>query len=201
MDHSDCVLFFRTIFSRYLHTDKLVISILDFFFNNVGLSIIYACYKLFTKPIEKDFFVTFKRGFSVIYINFLVAFIVYLLLLLPTPVYDTETKMKLSLAFSGVVFMIAFSLLTFALDNKIIGLSSVLICVLFGYASIQPLEFAFDSLDSISYRIIDVTTAVLAFIFKIYFFSIISFVSQTGRLLNFLTSKSALESKFEKHRF
>jgi preprotein translocase subunit SecG len=86
---------------------------------------------------------------------------------------------------SGVLNAIVFSLLIARLDSKLIGLPSWLICVLYLYASVQPLFVIFAQQGSV-YPEMETVILIFAFISKIYFFLIILYTLQTGRMLNYL---------------
>ena len=184
--------FFSHLFSSFIVTSKLVESILDLFFNNIGLSILYACYRLLSK--NERIIPTTNRIIYVIVLNLFVALLFYIFWLRNENV--SLIWESITLALSGIVYMIVVALLVSTLDNKIIGLPSYLICILFIYAAIQPLEFVFIKKQDAGDAFISVTILFFAFILKVYFFSIISYATQTGRLLNFLTSKTILEEKY-----
>jgi hypothetical protein len=90
----------------------------------------------------------------------------------------------LSKAVIGIANMIAFSLLISKLDSKLIGLPSWLIAILFGYAAIQLSDISTAG-ESLADKMIATTDYLLALIFKIYYFLILAYAMQTGRLLNY----------------
>lgn len=81
---------------------------------------------------------------------------------------------------SGILNAIVLALLIARMDSKLIGLPSWLICILYLYAAVQPLFFAFEVYPEIAAAVL-----IVVFIFKIYFFLIIMYVLQTGRMLNY----------------
>ena len=81
---------------------------------------------------------------------------------------------------SGILNAIVLALLIARLDSKLIGLPSWLICLLYLYAAVQPLFFAFEIFPQIAAAVL-----IVVFIFKIYFFLIIMYTLQTGRMLNY----------------
>jgi hypothetical protein len=81
---------------------------------------------------------------------------------------------------SGILNAIVLALLIARLDSKLIGLPSWLICILYLYAAVQPLFFAFEIFPPIATSVL-----IVVFIFKIYFFFIIMYTLQTGRMLNY----------------
>jgi hypothetical protein len=89
-------------------------------------------------------------------------------------------------ALSGVLNAIVLALLIARLDSKLIGLHSWLISILYSYAAVQPLFIVFELNQTPVWQTI--TTVVLIFVFlsKVYFFLIIIYALQTGRMLNYL---------------
>jgi hypothetical protein len=75
-------------------------------------------------------------------------------------------------------------LLVARIDSKLIGLPSWLISILYLYAAIQPLFIAFDQPTEV-FVIIKTGALIIAFILKLYFFLIILYTLQTGRMLNY----------------
>lgn len=98
---------------------------------------------------------------------------------------------------SGLLNSVVLSLLIGRLDSKLIGLSVGLVSILYVYAAVQPLFVVFSIPDKINENI---KTFVLltVFSFKIYFFLIIVYILQSGRLLNYLccfpTQHTAIDS-------
>lgn len=88
-------------------------------------------------------------------------------------------------AISGTVNALVLALLIARLDSKLIGLPSWLVCILYFYSAVQPLFVVFEQSSAV---LTGIKTAVLiaVFIFKIYFFLIILYTLQTGRMLNYL---------------
>jgi hypothetical protein len=88
-------------------------------------------------------------------------------------------------AISGTLNALVLALLIARLDSKLIGLPSWLVCVLYFYSAVQPLFVVFEQSSAV---LSGIKTAVLiaVFIFKIYFFLIILYTLQTGRMLNYL---------------
>lgn len=89
-------------------------------------------------------------------------------------------------ALSGTLNGIVLALLVARLDSKLIGLPSWLVCVLYFYAAVQPLFVVFEQQSSDVLTAIKTAVLIAVFIFKIYFFLIILYTLQTGRMLNYL---------------
>lgn len=87
--------------------------------------------------------------------------------------------------FSGILNCVVLALLIARLDSKLIGLPSYLIGVLYFYAAFQPLFVVFEQPGEIP-QIIKTVVLVAVLVAKIYFFLIIMFAAQTGRLLTYL---------------
>lgn len=88
-------------------------------------------------------------------------------------------------ALSGIVNALVFALLIARLDSKLIGLRSWLICILYSYAAVQPLFVVFGQESPVFKRIM-VSVLIFVLVSKIYFFLIIIYALQTGRMLTYL---------------
>jgi hypothetical protein len=87
-------------------------------------------------------------------------------------------------ALSGTLNAIVMARLIARLDSKLIGLPPWLISMLYFYAGIQPLFVVFE-LEPENYAAIKTAVLLVVFIFKIYFFLIIAYALQTGRVFNY----------------
>ncbi len=87
-------------------------------------------------------------------------------------------------ALSGTINAIVLALLIARLDSKLLGLPPWLICVLYFYAGIQPMFVVFELHPEV-YAGIKTAVLWVVFIFKIYFFLILYYSLQTGRLFNY----------------
>ncbi len=94
-------------------------------------------------------------------------------------------------ALSGTLNAIVLALLVARLDSKLIGLPSWLICILYCYAGVQPMFVVFE-LHPVVYAGVKTAVIWVVFIFKIYFFLIILFSLQTGRLFNYFFCSQVL---------
>jgi hypothetical protein len=88
-------------------------------------------------------------------------------------------------AISGTLNAVVFALLIARLDSKLIGLRSWLVGILYLYAAVQPLFVVFSQPGLVN-EVIKTVVLLLVFVFKIYFFLIIIYAMQTGRMLNYL---------------
>lgn len=168
---------------------KLAFPFVVFVFNNITLLFIYWCFLVMDIPSDEMAHRYYK------YRNWSGAVITVLSLLFPVlALFNVgvlnakgwEAYIAIFDALSGVINAIVLALLIARLDSKLIGLRSWLICILYSYAAVQPLFMVFELGDSkILARI---TTSVLIFVFisKIYFFLIIIYALQTGKMLNYL---------------
>jgi hypothetical protein len=71
------------------------------------------------------------------------------------------------------------------LDSKFIGLRSWLILVLYGYSAVQPLFVVFERPDVV-FQEMQTLVLIAVFLLKVYFFLIIIYALQTGRMLNYV---------------
>jgi hypothetical protein len=88
-------------------------------------------------------------------------------------------------AVSGILNAIVLALLIARLDSKLIGLPSWLIGLLYCYSAVQPLFAVFEQPAPV-FQSIQSFVLIAVFVFKVYFFLIIMFTLQTGRMLNYL---------------
>jgi hypothetical protein len=101
-------------------------------------------------------------------------------------------------AVSGVLSAMVFALLIARLDSKLIGLPSWLICMLYLYSAVQPLFVIFEQ-QSLLFDRMKTAVLILVFISKIYFFLIILYTLQTGRLLNYFFCFPQLSKRADEH--
>lgn len=168
---------------------KLAFPFVVFVFNNITLLFVYWCFLVMDIPSNEMERRYYKHR------NWSSAAIVVLSLLFPTLALfnlkvftekEWEAYIAIFDALSGVINAIVLALLVARLDSKLIGLRSWLICILYSYAAVQPLFMVFELGDS---KVLErITTSVLIFVFisKIYFFLIIIYALQTGKMLNYL---------------
>lgn len=99
-------------------------------------------------------------------------------------------------AISGVLNAVALALLIARLDSKLVGLPSWLVGVLYFYAAVQPLIVVFELPEVVS-TTIEIFVLIAVFTLKIYFFFIILYTFQTGRLLNYILCFPTLNTKVD----
>lgn len=166
----------------------VVFSILEFVCNNGSLLIVYWCFlSLYLPP---DAARSMERRHIWLSLSLLSIFTVLFPSLVITKGTLTAGDLRgysaVFYALSGTINAVVLALLIARLDSKLIGLSSRLICVLYCYAAVQPLFVAFEQ--GPSNVMAQITASVLVFVLvsKIYFFLIIMYALQTGRMLNYL---------------
>jgi hypothetical protein len=185
--------------SARVEVHKLVFSILKFAFNNLSLLMVYLCFvSMYLAPGESKNRHRWHFWTSLIVMTlFTLLFPAFVLNkaslsngVLTTYLSNGEmtTYNAVFYALSGTINAVVLALLIARLDSKLIGLSSKLICVLYSYAAIQPLFVAFEQGQTPQSVMKQITASVLVFAFvsKIYFFLIIMYALQTGRMLNYL---------------
>ena len=191
-------------------TMKLVFSFVDFFFNNVTLLSVYWCFLVMSiRPGEegKAKERKYKRRSLALVGGLIVLFPLYPLylwlngdafvwlngnVLAPT---SAGAYSSIFDALSGVVNAVALALLIARLDSKLVGLPSWLISILYSYAAVQPLFLVFELSTSPLLNIIATLVLIFVFIFKIYFFLIIFYALQTGKMLNYLACFPVLRTR------
>ena len=187
-----------------VHT-KLVFSSLAFFFNNFTLLFVFSCFLvMYIRPDEvkkKEW--KYLVGSVVAVGSLIILFFSFLILKwgeFPANPASANAYVSIFDALSGVINAVVLALLIARLDSKLIGLPSWLISVLYSYAAVQPLFLVFELSNSELLKTI--TTLVLTFVFisKIYFFLIIFYALQTGKMLNYLTCFPILRRRAEENR-
>ncbi len=99
-------------------------------------------------------------------------------------------------ALSGVLNAVVFALFIARLDSKFVSLPSNLIGLLYLYSAIQPLFIVFDSPGVVN-ATIKVCVLFLVFVLKIYFFFIITYAIQEGKIFAYLYCFSTLNQRVE----
>lgn len=101
---------------------------------------------------------------------------------------------------SGIMNAIVLAMLIARLDSKLIGLRSWLILILYGYSGVQPLFAVFEQPAAV-FQGIQTFVLIAVFLLKVYFFLIIFYALQTGRMLNYVVCfpimKRLVDSIFE----
>jgi hypothetical protein len=164
---------------------------LTFALNNISLWFIYLCFTVLYLPSHdkktrrKQSRHTYFSGFAVLI--FTLAFPLLLTLKSASGFSASGLTNFFTLfdAISGILNAIVLALLIARLDSKLIGLPSRLICVLYCYSAVQPLFAVFEQPAAV-FQTIQSFVLVSVFMFKVYFFLIIIFTLQTGRMLNYL---------------
>jgi hypothetical protein len=168
---------------------QLAFPFIVFSFNNLTLLFIFWCFLVLHLPadeMEKDYR-KFRNGSALIVLGLTLLF--FLLAYIKGSGYTPDEWKDFIAVFdalSGVLNAIVLALLISRLDSKLIGLPSWLISILYSYAAVQPLFMVFELSQS---KVLEkIATSVLIFVFvsKIYFFLIIIYALQTGKMLNYL---------------
>jgi hypothetical protein len=194
---------------------KLAFPILAFAFNNFTLWFIYLCFLVMyissdeyipPSEVEKNDpkyrsegekkYRKYRRNSGIIVLG--------LTLLFPALVYvmrgaltadQWTTYSSIFDALSGVINALVLALLIARLDSKLVGLPSWLISILYSYAAVQPLFLVFELKKPDVLQGVAVFVLFFVFISKIYFFLIIIYALQTGKMLNYLFCISTLRER------
>lgn len=187
----------------------LCMNVIGAFLNNFSMSFLFLCFLLIQSPLnslnykQENIELQFNRflahkstlftvviGFSVVHLVALLAYYLkfdvwsqpYLIKDLLANVSNVNLVFSI---FSGVFNCFCLALLIARLDSKIINVPSGLIGVLVVYAAIQPMYVFFDD-KAYTLIVLIVSTCTLAF--KVYFYLIIAYIINSGRLTDlFLT--------------
>jgi hypothetical protein len=177
-----------------IHT-KLVFASFAFFFNNLTLLFIFWCFLVMyitpdeVRPDEvKKKWRRYMVGSAVVVGSLIILFVSFLIL--KWDEFNAESAgayVSIFDALSGVINAMVLALLIARLDSKLVGLRSWLISILYSYAAVQPLFLVFELRESELLKTITTLVLIFVFISKIYFFLIIFYALQTGKMLNYLT--------------
>lgn len=183
------------------HLPELVMDGFEVSLNTLQAFIIFFCYREIKLSNRwKDEQTSYAYKPYIIWTAYAILILLFIIFLSKAKHHElfglTYPQIKTGLmAFSGVIIMISIATLISRLDSKLIGIPSILITLIYGYAVIQPLMPLFDlhpAIKSVAY--------FLAFIFKIYFTIVVIYILQTGRLLNFVCSNSELSIRLRESR-
>lgn len=179
---------------------QLAFPYFAFLFNNLTLWAIYLCFLVM--HISRDETGEKYRRHRTLSLYVLVGFS----LTLPVLVYGMSGKLtdvqwtdysSIFDALSGVINAIVLALLIARLDSKLVGLPSWLISILYSYAAVQPLFLVFELKQTEVLEAVAVFVLFFVFISKIYFFLIIIYALQTGKMLNYLFCVNTLRERAE----
>lgn len=162
-----------------------------FLLNNLTMYFIFLCFLIAYIPAA-EMKAKYSKYRNYAFIVFLILTVAFLLFAIPIALFKQFTAIEWDAyiamfdAVSGVLNAIVLALLIARLDSKLVGLPSWLISILYSYAAAQPLFIVFELNQTDVFE--KITTAVLIFVFvaKIYFFLIITYALQTGKMLNYL---------------
>jgi hypothetical protein len=187
----------------------LFMNVAGAFLNNFSMSFLFLCFLLIQSPLNslnyksenidlqfnrflahKSTLFTLVIGFSVLHLVVLSAYYlkydVFSLPCLEGGIREDVANINLIFSIvSGIFNCFCLALLIARLDSKIINVPSQLIGLLVVYAAIQPMYVFFDD-KAYTLIVLIVSTCTLAF--KIYFYLIIAYIINSGRLTDlFLT--------------
>lgn len=184
-----------------IHTN-LIYSSLAFFFNNFTLLLVFWCFLvMYIKPDEVKKEWMYRAGSGVVVGSLIILYFLFLILkwgeFTVNPV-SANIYVSIFDALSGVINAVVLALLIARLDSRMIGLPAWLISILYSYAAVQPLFLVFELGESELLKTITTLVLIFVFISKIYFFLIIFYALQTGKMLNYLTCFPILRRRVDK---
>ena len=197
----------KTVYQGLDVVQYLFFPFLTFASNNLGLWLIFCCFTLLFLPLRnqeskrKQKLLVYRSGAMVLLLTGLFPFFIFTINS-PTGFQQTYLSDYVTVFYgiSGILNAVALALLIARLDSKLIGLKSWLISVLYIYAAIQPLFVIFEQTEPV-FKNIKIGVLIVVFISKVYFFFIITYALQTGRMLNYLfcfpTLNARVDSIFE----
>lgn len=177
------------------------VNYVNLILNTYGAFVIYLCFRLlilsneqnYPKGVPLPLWLRWRAGrLAIIIISILYAGCYFAV---REFLWEERFVMTLLESTSGVINMIAISMLVARMDSKLIGIASGLISIIYGYAVIQSLSPLFSQ-----HPVISSTSYLLVFVFKIYFFIIVIYALQTGRMLNFFCCTTELAIRVKKAR-
>jgi len=195
--------------------DLITTSAFPFFtfaLNNISLWCIFLCFTILYLP-ARDEESTHTRNrmlrFSIFGLSILVLSFPLVILSESSRIISSQGSNLLNYftyfdTISGIINAIVVAMLIARLDSKLIGLRSWLILILYSYSAVQPLFAVFEQKAPV-FQQIQTLVLIAVFILKVYFFLIIYYTLQTGRMLNYLfcfpilnrLSDAIFENQFE----
>jgi hypothetical protein len=182
---------------------------LPFALNTASLLFIFWCLSILYLPYQsikeklRHRRLLYLSSFIVVII--IVSYPLLLILAQRNGEYTQESLLEYMTAFnavSGTLNAVVLTLLIARLDSKLIGLPSWLVSILYLYAAVQPLFVVF-SQPGLMNEIIKTFVLLFVFILKVYFFLIIIYAMQTGKMLNYLfcfpTLNKRVKAMFDNH--
>lgn len=167
----------------------LAFPFIVFFFNNLTQLFVFWCFLVLWIPFNEmgAKYKKYRNGSFIIVgvLTFLFPLLAWVKAAGHTPV-EWDAFIAVFDALSGVINAVALALLIARLDSKLVGLPSWLISILYSYAAVQPLFMVFSLSQSLVLEKIATSVLIFVFISKIYFFLIIIYALQTGKMLNYL---------------
>lgn len=170
-----------------------IFPFLTFALNNISLWCVFLCFTVLYLPAS-DEQSTRKRKRM---IRFSALALCIFILLFPMLIFSNSftiiSRNGLTLvnyftlfdAISGILNALVVAMLIARLDSKLIGLRSWLILILYSYSAVQPLFAVFEQPDLV-FQEIQTVVLIAVFLLKVYFFLIIFYALQTGRMLNYV---------------
>jgi hypothetical protein len=158
----------------------------NFLLNNLGFLFAFWCFLIFYLPSGPPGRHNLLRNYSCL--TFLLFTASFPLLFFLSKSEGARDYAIVFNAVSGTLNAVALALLIARLDSKLIGVPSLSISALYLYPAIQPF-FALFNLEPTEkpvFGLIELTALILAFIFKLYFFLLVVYLLQSGRIRNYL---------------
>lgn len=185
---------------------------LTFALNNISVWCIFLCFTVLYLPADDEQSVR-KRNrmirFSVFALSILVLLFPLVILSESFRIISGGGATQVNYftyfdAISGITNAVVIAMLIARLDSKLIGLRSWLILILYSYSAVQPLFAIFEQPGPV-FEQIQTLVLIAVFLLKVYFFLIIYYTLQTGRMLNYVfcfpilnrLSDSIFENQFE----
>lgn len=184
------------------------VTMLVYSFNTVSIMFIFWCFSILAVRAQKPS--KYKNKIVLVYLSLF--FTAALVAMYPSfislasdshnadeLIYKLKNLNDYSVLFdalSGVINGIVLALFIARLDSKLLSMPSGLISVLYIYAAVQPLFVVF-TLPGVVSEQIKVVVLFLVFFLKIYFFFIITYAIQKGKIFAYLYCFTTLNHRVE----
>jgi hypothetical protein len=164
---------------------------LETFFNNISMANLLICFLLIQSPLSSlgyniktinrqlDQFIRNKTLIYTVVIGFSFVQLCVLFLLRDHIDTDGTEANKVFKILSGIFNCFCLAILVARLDSKIANVPSNLISILIIYAALQPLYVFFDEEKN---TILILVVSAFTLCFKVYFYIIVAYIINTGRL-------------------
>lgn len=180
----------------------LLPAFITFGMNCISSMFIFWCFTLLISPPQNK--IAGKKQIKFVHKSIFCLLLLFFTFYVFLPAFGrsgdeyTESKLKSYITFfnaiSGVLNCFVLALFIARLDSKLIGLKSFWVGLLYFYAAVQPLFVVFEESGVVN-EVLESFVFIIVFLAKIYFFLIVLYALQEGRILHYMYSFPILDKR------